>query len=274
MAKYYEGEYTPAEYMAIQVSRQIRPDDGIVGPGFYNDIIYNGACLAMLTHAPNVLYLAGTGWTSLAERGLPRSTPMYIPFEYRFMAVTECTIKGHDVIQLSAPGPRKHCNVFFLGAMQVDKYGNQNISIIGDIKKPTFRGPGIIGLQTFSCFMKRYYIYTRVHNRQTFVDTVDFISCPGYKNKYGERKDWGLDRWNPGPSMIVTPIALMDFDEETKHMRLKSVHPGHTVEEVKKNTGLDLIIPEKVLTTEPPTEEEISLLRDEVDRLGALKREL
>ena len=157
--------------------------------------------------------------------------------------------------------------------MQVDKYGNQNMSIGGDINKPTFRGPGITGLQTFSCFMERYYIYTRVHDKRTFVDTVDFISCPGYKNKYGERKDWGLDKWNLGPTLVVTPIALMDFEEETKHMQLKSVHPGHTVEEVKANTGFELIIPEKVETTSPPTEEEIDLLRTQVDVTGVLRKE-
>lgn len=271
MAKYYEGDYSIREYMAILVSRQIRPDDGIVGPGFYNDIIYNGACLAQLIHAPNVLYLAGNGWTSLAERKLPRSTPMDIPFEYRFMAITEAAFRGHDN-QLFNPGPRPLCDVFFLGAMQVDKYGNQNLSIGGDIKKPTFRGPGLMGTQTFGCFMKRYYIYTRVHDRRTYVDTVDFISVPGHKNKYGERKDWGLDYRNSGPTMVVTPIALMDFEEKTKHMRLKSVHPGHSVDEVKANTGFELIIPDKVPTTEPPTGEEIKVLRTEIDPRGILRK--
>jgi len=202
---------------------------------------------------------------------------MYIPFEYRFFAITERIIRGHDEIQLSAGGPRQHCNVFFLGAMQVDKYGNQNISIRGTIDKPIFRGPGIIGLQTFATYMKRYYIYTRNHDTRTFVDEVDFISAPGYKNKYGDRKSWGFvdHGWNPnGPEEIITPIAVMDFDEETKHMRLKSVHPGHTVDEVKKKTGFDLIIPDKVPETDPPTEEEITLLRTQIDRQGALKRQI
>ncbi len=275
MSKVYEGEYTISELQSILICRQIKPTDSIVGPGFYNDVVYNGALLAMKMHAPNTLYLSGIGWSSLAQAEIPRHTPMYVPFEYRFMAICEKIIRGHDEIQLSAGGPRRHCDVFFLGAMQVDKYGNQNISIIGDIKKPKFRGPGIIGLQTFATFMDRYYIYTRNHDARTFVEEVDFISAPGYKNRNGDRKSWGFEKygWNPnGPKEIISPIAVMDFDEETKHMRVKSVHPGHTVEEVKEKTGFDIIIPDNVPQTAAPTEGEITTLREQIDKTNALKR--
>ncbi|MDY6863461.1 MAG: CoA-transferase [Thermodesulfobacteriota bacterium] len=275
MSKVYEGEYTISELQSILICRQIKFTDKIIGPGFYNDVVYNGALLAMKLHAPNTLYLSGIGWSSLAQAKLPRQTPMYIPFEYRFMAVCEKIIRGHDEIQLSAGGPRQHCNVFFLGAMQVDKYGNQNISIRGTVDKPTFRGPGIIGLQTFATFMDRYYIYTRNHDTRTFVEEVDFISAPGYKNKHGDRKSWNFEKygWNPnGPAEIISPIAVMDFDEETKAMRIKSVHPGHTVEEVVEKTGFDIIVPDKVPSTDPPTEEEITMLRTQIDQAASLKR--
>ena len=275
MAKVYEGEYTIKELQSILISRQIKFEDNIIGPGFYNDVVYNGALLAMKKHAPNTLYLSGIGWSSLAQAEIPRHTPMYIPFEYRFMAICEKIIRGHDEIQLSAGGPRRHCDVFFLGAMQVDKYGNQNISIRGTVDKPTFRGPGIIGLQTFSTFMDRYYIYTRNHDTRTFVDEVDFISAAGYKNRNGDRESWGFAKhgWNPnGPKEIISPIACMDFDDETKHMRIKSVHPGHTVDEVKEKTGFDIMVPANVPQTEPPTEEEIITLREQIDKTKALKR--
>ncbi len=106
----------------------------------------------------------------------------------------------------------------------------------------------------------RCYIYTRNHDTRTFVDEVDFISAPGYKNKYGDRESWGFTKhgWNPnGPQEIISPIACMDFDEETKHMRIKSVHPGHTVDKVREKTGFDILVPSKVPETDPRTEEEI-----------------
>jgi len=275
VSKIYEGEYTISELQSILISRQIKPTDNIVGPGFYNDVVYNGALLAMKKHAPDTLYLSGIGWSSLAQAQIPRHTPMYIPFEYRFMAVCEKIIRGHDEIQLSAGGPRQHCNVFFLGGMQVDKYGNQNISVIGGVDKPTFRGPGIIGLQTFATYMDRYYIYTRNHDTRTYVDEVDFISAPGYRNRHGDRKSWNFEKygWNPnGPQEVISPIAVMDFEEETKHMRLKSVHPGHSVDEVVEKTGFDLIIPDNVPFTPAPTEEEITMLRTQIDKVACLER--
>ncbi|MDY6862331.1 MAG: CoA-transferase [Thermodesulfobacteriota bacterium] len=275
MSKVYEGEYSISEFQSILISRQIKPTDKVVGPGFYNDVVYNGALLAMKLHAPNTLYLSGIGWSSLVHAKLPRHTPMYIPFEYRFISICEKIVRGHDEVQLSAGGPRQHCNVFFLGAMQVDKYGNQNLSIRGSIDKPIFRGPGIIGLQTFATYMDRYYIYTRNHDTRTFVDEVDFISAPGYKNKHGDRKSWNFEKygWSPnGPAEIISPIAAMDFHEETKLMRIKSVHPGHTVDEVVEKTGFDIIVPDNIPFTDPPTEEEIVNLRTQIDRMGALKR--
>ncbi len=272
MAKYYEGEYSTPEYLSILVSRELRPDDNCVGPGFYNDFVYAGCLLAMRTRCPDVMFILMPGWLSLATGDLPRSTRVDSISDYRFSVVTEKTIAGHDLLQLCQPGPRPSCRVFWIGGMQIDKYGNTNMSYIGDWRKPKFRGPGIIGQQTFSSFMKRYYVYSRSHTKRVFVDTVDFISTAGHKNKYGWRKDFGLDKWNLGPSMAFSPICLMDFEEETKHMRLKSVHPGHTVEEVKASTGFDLIIPEKVPTTEPPTEDEINILREVIDRVGVLRK--
>jgi glutaconate CoA-transferase subunit B len=274
MAKYFEGEYSTIEYMSIQVSREIRPDDKIFGPGFYNDFVYSGALLALRTTCPDVDFLIGAGWTSFAEGDLPRSTSVDMILDYRFIRISERTLKGHDLLQMCQPGPRPSCRVFFIGGLQIDKYGNTNNSYVGeDWRHPKFRGPGIIGQQTFSSFMRRYYVYTRAHTKRTFVDTVDFVTTMGYKNKHGTRKDFGLDKWNQGPHKVLTPLCWMDFEEESNHMRLASVHPGHTVEEVKGSTGFDLIIPEKVPTTEPPTEEEIRILRGEIDKKGVLRKE-
>ena len=94
-----------------------------------------------------------------------------------------------------------------------------------------------------------------------FVDKVDFISGPGFVDGPGGRERIGSPSYSEGPRYVVTPVAIFDFDEETKVMRLKSVHPGHTVEEVKSRMGFIPIIPDNVPETEPPTVEELELIR-------------
>ena len=273
MGKYFEGEFSTLELMSCLVSRELRPDDKVIGPGLYNEFVFGGALLAQRTHCPDLLFAINPGWISFTEGRLPRFTRIDWPLDYRYITHSEFIVKGHDLLQMPQAGPRPSITVFFLGGMQLYKYGNANTSYIGDWRKPKFVGPGIMGMQLFSSLMRRYYLYARRHTTRQFVEEVDFITAAGYKNKYGERKDWGLDKWNLGPEKVFSPIAIMDFDEETKIMRLKSVHPGHTVEEVKTNTGFDIIIPEKVPTTELPFEEEIRILRQEIDPTGLLRRE-
>jgi glutaconate CoA-transferase subunit B len=95
---------------------------------------------------------------------------------------------------------------------------------------------------------------------------VDFITTPGFLSGRGAREAAGLPP-GTGPVYVVSTLALMDYEPETCHMRLKSLHPGVTVDEVKANTGFELIIPEKVGQNEPPSAEELRLLREEIDPL-------
>lgn len=267
--EYKEG-YTTKEYIAVIVAREIRDEDKVVGVGLYSDIIQNGIFLANLTHASNVVYSIGGPFVNFSGKKLPKHTITFLPWDYRFFQIAEGRVTGHDEL-LYMPGHRKVCNVMFIGGLQIDKYGNINNHVIGDYYKPKLRSSGPIGLNTFALFCRRYYIFVRNHDKRTFVEEVDFITAPGFKNKYGDRKTWGLDRDNPGPCMVITPKALLDFDEKSRGMRLKSVHAGCTVEEVVENTGFQLIIPEKVPTTPPPTEEELSILRKEIDHFGILR---
>lgn len=271
--KEYKGDYTSLEYMAILISRELRDEDRTAGGGLHSDLIYNGILLATLTHAPNLIFATGGPYMNLAARKLPRSTPTFLHWEYRFYQIAEGKVHGHDD-SLYMSGPRKLVNVFFVGGLQIDKYGNINNTVIGPYKKPRVRGSGPIGINNFSLFPQRYYLFVRNHDKRTLVDEVDFITAPGYKNKYGTREELGLNKYNPGPTMTITPMAFLDFDEETKLMRLKSVHPGYTVEDVVKNTGFDLILPEEIPVTKPPMEKEIHLLRTEVDRLGVLRKKV
>lgn len=78
--------------------------------------------------------------------------------------------------------------------------------------------------------------------------------------------------YTEGPKICVTPLAVFDFDQETKQMRIRSVHEGITLQEVIENTGFELIIPQEVPVTSPPTEEELQLIREEIDPKGILLR--
>ena len=160
--------------------------------------------------------------------------------------------------------------VFFFGAIQFDKYGNMNMFGVGDdYKRLKFRAPGIIGLAQVSTFINRMYLWATEHTKRRFVEKLDYLSAVGYGDGPRFRKKWHLPRG--GPKWCISPLALMDFDEETKRMRLKSVHPGVSVDRVVENTGFELIIPEKAPTTDPPTDEELHILRTRVDPSGLLR---
>ena len=105
------------------------------------------------------------------------------------------------------------------------------------------------------------------HDRRRFVPKVDFITTPGYLSGPGAREAAGLPE-RTGPINVVSTLALMDFDRQiggTCRMRLAATHPGVTVDQVVENTGFDLIIPPEVGVNEPPTREELRLLREEID---------
>jgi glutaconate CoA-transferase subunit B len=103
-----------------------------------------------------------------------------------------------------------------------------------------------------------------LHDKRRFVPKVDFITTPGYLTGKGARERAGLPR-NSGPANVVSTLALMDFDPATYRMRLIATHPGVTVEDVIANTGFELLIADKVGVNDPPSAEELHLLREEID---------
>jgi glutaconate CoA-transferase subunit B len=106
------------------------------------------------------------------------------------------------------------------------------------------------------------------HERRNFVEKVDFISGVGYLDGPGARERVGLKRG--GPCKVVTNMAILGFDPTTKRMRVESVHPDFTIDDVRKNTGFDLLTPDPVPQTPPPTVEEVRLIREKIDPKGVL----
>ncbi|MSQ53386.1 MAG: hypothetical protein EXR28_16060 [Betaproteobacteria bacterium] len=256
-------EYTAAELMAVVMSKEMRDDDfGAVGAA--SEIPVCAMRLAQKTHAPNLWYLyGGSGAINSKAKSIVESTA-----DYRNLIGAEYRAPLQDIIDFEYSGK---FTVGFLGGMQIDQYGNVNMVCIGDYAKPTVRGPGTVGT-IFTSSFRRVILYVQHHNPRLFVPKVDFVSGPGVSRNAAI--DRYRPRWSEGPVVVVTPLAVMDFNTADKRMRLRSVHPGHTVEEVQKQTGFALVAEGNIPTTLAPTAEELRVIRAEIDTTGVLQRVL
>ncbi len=158
----------------------------------------------------------------------------------------------------------------FIGGAQIDKYGNVNSTMLGnfpnDYQHPKVRFSGSGGAGAMACCCEKTIIIM-VHERGRFVEKLDYLTSPGYLD--GSRDAREKAGWpGSGPVLVMTNLALLDFDEKTRRMRLKSVHLGVTVDQVVDATGFELVLPKKVGETEPPTIEELRLLREKIDPHG------
>jgi glutaconate CoA-transferase subunit B len=151
----------------------------------------------------------------------------------------------------------------FLGGAQIDRYGNLNSTVIGDHATPKVRLPGSGGANDFASFCWRMMVMTP-QNTKRFVEQLDFMTTPGWLNGGTSRAESGLPL-NAGPYKIITDMAVMDFEPETKRMRIISVHPGYSLKDVKENCGFELFEADKIIETTPPAAEELRILREEVD---------
>lgn len=254
-----EKPYSISELMACVMARNLK--DGEVAVMGAVSMIPMSACrMAQLTHAPNLYYISG---------GSGAINPHLDPLVYSSCddanLRSDAALALPDVILLEGHG--KRFDVFYAGGLQIDKYGNCNLICIGDWDKPALRGPGTVGLP-FLPRAGRVVIYTTSHNARTLIEKVDFNSGPGFLDGSKSLAERGLP--GNGPALVVTPLCVMDFDEDTKVMRLKSLHPGITLEQVVENTGFQLVIPENISITQEPTEIELTNLR-KVDPKGIVK---
>lgn len=253
--------YSYQELMVVVFCRDMK--DGEIGAcGGAAAIPMAAMWLAQETHAPNLI-IAGEGLCN------PKPTTLGFLLDYG-NAEAEAIEDIYEVFELSNG---RGISFWFNSGIQTDMYGNINLHAIGgDPYHPKFRGPGV-GNVSFSATASRgFYNYPIMHTRRNFVEKVDFISVPGNIDGPDARKRVGLN--TPGPLLVVTPLAVMDFDSATGKMKLKSVHEGRTVEEVVQNTGFELIMPEYVPVTPPPTEEELEVLRTKIDTTGYLRRDI
>ena len=247
-------EYSTAELIAAEMARHLRPGEvAIMGAV---SALPQAACrLAQLTSAPGLWFIAGgSGAVN------PHLEPLVASSCDEQLLDADAVLPLPDVILLEGRGDL--IDVFFAGGLQIDARGNCNLGPVGPWSRPTLRGPGGVGLP-FVSRARRVVIYSMSHDRRTFVERVDFVSGPGYPADPGQLP-------GGGPSLIVTPLCTMDFDPGTHVARLASLHPGVTLDQVLEATGFAPIVPTKLETTQPPTLEEVAILR-RLDPNGLLR---
>jgi len=154
----------------------------------------------------------------------------------------------------------------FLGGAQIDRLGNLNTTVIGDYASPKVRLPGSGGACEIAIHARKILVIMRQAQR-SFVDTLDFRTSPGHSGdaEHDRARGW----FGSGPTSVVTDLGTYGFDEETGEMTLLTVHPGVTIDKVRENTGWDPKVADDVGETSPPTDDELRIIRTELDPDGA-----
>lgn len=256
------NKYTVDELLTVLMAREVRNDD-IMIVGVATPMVWAAFTLAKVTHAPDAIYhyIMGNTFVNEARQVSLLYLEMNTARAYRFQNSGECTLE-------SLPSDKLTTIEWFRPA-QVDQYGNTNNICIGDWNHPKVRLPGCAGIADFSMFYSRgSFLYVPRHDTRAFVPKIDFVSGVGFPD--GKPSICG----GSGPQCVITNLAYLTFDDETKRMKVGTIHPGINLEEIRKSTGFELIIPEGIRETIPPTEEEINILRNKVDPLGIRKLEV
>jgi len=246
---------TPSEMMIINAARALSGVHTVfVGVG-----LPNIACnLGQHTVAPDLelIYESGVYGARPARLPLSIGDPTLVSG-----ALSVCSMA--DLFGLYLQGNR--VQVAFLGAAQIDRFGNLNTTVIGDWKQPKVRLPGSGGACEIAINAQRVFIIMRLM-RRAFVEKLDFVTSPGHLSGHGERRKLGLP--GSGPQLVVTDKCIFEFDDETGEMTLSSLYPGVSPEEVQANVEWPLRMVEPLTTSEPPSEQELRMVREELDPLG------
>jgi glutaconate CoA-transferase subunit B len=249
------SEFTSAEMMIVASARQLAGERVCfvgVGPP-------NIACnLAKRTVAPDI--------ELLYEAGVFGAEPARLPLSIGDPTLVSGSLQVTNMYELFAYFlERGHVDVGFLGGAQIDRFGNLNTTAIGDYAKPKVRLPGSGGACEIAINAKKVFIIMP-QTKRSFVEAIDFVTSPGHLSG-GRPKEWQ----GQGPTVVVTGLGVYGFDE-TGEMTLESLHPGVTLEKVRESTGWDLKVANDLRETEPPSDEELRLMREELDPEGTYTR--
>ena len=243
------SDFTPNEMMTIAAARALKNDDvcfvGIGAP--------SAACnLARLTHAPDITLIYESGTIGTAPDILPLSIG---DGELCRTAIT--TVSVPEMFRYWLQGGR--ITVGFLGAAQLDKFGNINTTVVGDYAHPKTRLPGGGGAPEIASSCGQIFITLKQAPR-AMVEKIDFVTSMGHGRGGDDRAKHGLK--TKGPTMMVTDLAVWKPDPETKEFTVASLHPGVTRDEMRESCGWTIRYAADLGETPAPTAEELKVLRD------------
>jgi glutaconate CoA-transferase, subunit B len=240
--------YTADELMTVAASRCLRNEDVcFVGIG-----LPSAACnLARLTHAPSI--------TLIYESGTIAARPTVLPLSIgdgELSATALTTVSVPEFFRYWLPSGR--ISVGFLGAAQIDQYGNINTTVIGSYARPATRLPGAGGAAEMAAACGQIFI-VMPQSRRAFVDRLDFLTSLGHGSATRDRSAYGIT--TSGPAKVITDLCVMEPDAETRRLTVTTLHPGVTEDDVRSKTGWSARIAPGVAVTAQPTTQELDVLR-------------
>ena len=218
--------YTPEELIAVTIAREVREGE-TVGVGAVSPIPAAGCILAEQLHAARITLII-------------LDCEEYYPFP-----------AGSSELHFLAQ--RGELDLFFLSGIQIDRRGNFNLHVIGDYQSPSVRMAGAYGSAMLYYMAHRVILFRDQHTKRVFVEKVDFVTGAGVtpENVYREG----------GPALAVTPKAVLGWDKTVGEWSLDRFQPGSSIGDVRENTGFDLRVSPTVSLNQPPTTQELRVLR-------------
>jgi glutaconate CoA-transferase, subunit B len=242
-------DYTADEMMTVAAARALT--EGMtcfVGIGLPSA----AANLARATHAPNLVLIYESGTIGAKPDRLPLSIGDGILADTADSVISVPEIFNYWL----QPG---RIDVGFLGAAQIDKYGNINTTVIGgDYASPKVRLPGAGGAPEIAASCREVIVIVR-QSRRTFIEKVDFVTSVGYGTGPGDRERLGLR--GKGPRQVITDLGVLTPDPRTCEFTMTAIFPGVSEETIRERTGWDVAIAAKPETVEPPSAAELHALR-------------
>lgn len=252
-------DYTKAEMMIACISREIADGDW-VSQGIATPMVNCALILARRTHAPNVVFYCSVGNTICMDPG-----PVCLSnFEQSTIGPA---IKHLNFEELILELNRKVRPKEFFRPAQMDCYGNFNNVVIGPYERPRLKLPGAVGIPEVTEYFHDFYLYIPRHEPRCLTGKIDFLSGLGFMSGQSdqERRQAGIP--GTGPKKVITDLGVFSFDTD-RRLKVDSLHAGVTPEEIMAKTDFSLEFPSPISATPPPTEEELNLIRREIDPLS------
>ena len=250
--------YSLMELMVCVAARQL--EDGktaVIGTG----MPLAAAMLAQRTSSPNLITMFEAGGVAPQLIKLPHSVA-----DSYTMAGGLMHSSMNEIMETCQRGIVDYT---FLGGAQIDMYGNLNSTMVGtDLQRPKVRLPGSGGANDLASLCWKTLVITP-HDKRHFVAKVDFLTTPGYLTGPGAREAAGLPPCT-GPYKVISTLALMGYHPASKRMQVESLHPGVRVEDICANTGFEMLFVDNLAVTPEPTDDELRILREDVDPQGLI----